>query len=165
VGATGIGGFYSSSIIIEFLMGMILARYKVPAHWIMAPLGFAALALLSEYSGPRAIILGLPALAVVAGSIAMESRIPKWQWFRLLGDASYAVYLFHMTVLAMLIATVPWFATGTYWLLPVTAILATTIGVVIHLMLEKPMLAQASKWLFPKRDQAPVGLAVSGVPS
>jgi peptidoglycan/LPS O-acetylase OafA/YrhL len=51
----------------------------------------------------RIVAWGLPALAIVAGAIGLESTIGSLvpEWVLEIGDASYAIYLFHGFVLSL----------------------------------------------------------------
>jgi len=77
--------------------GMALLAYGVIGFVLFAWLGD-----LSVQGLPRVLLLGGPALALVAGALAIE-RAGAWPDIpgaRLLGDASYSLYLTHGIVLA-----------------------------------------------------------------
>ncbi len=105
--------FYTSSIMLEFLAGMILGKiYRAGASpvsafmgWLLLGTGLLMIALPDYWiasQAPRAIKAGLPATIIVAAALAIEQRgaTPTWQWFRQLGDASYSLYLTHPLVLS-----------------------------------------------------------------
>lgn len=102
--------FYGDTVIFEFVAGVILGHIYKAGVSISAPLvalgvmlGFSAL-LFNDYSGfdlPRLITIGIPAAAIIFFSTAI--RIPDlkaWRWLRVLGDASYSIYLTHIFTLA-----------------------------------------------------------------
>ncbi|MCR5874617.1 acyltransferase family protein [Phenylobacterium sp. J426] len=84
--------------------------------------------------------------ALVAGALAFEPmlRARRPRLLELLGDASYAIYLFHTLVLAMVmwqgrkLALEGW--PQFLVLMAVGCGLSTLAGVAIHLWIEKPML-------------------------
>ncbi len=102
--------FYQNSILLEFLGGMLLAGSLAHLRRVPWQLGLTLvvaglLPLLFYLTGwvitRRGLIWGLPAMAVVAGVIAMEDRwgrrMPRWALK--IGDASYSIYLVHTFVL------------------------------------------------------------------
>jgi len=104
--------FYSSSIILEFLFGMVLCHFllqkkpKIPvyASWMLIVVGCALLVGLSSAGlpWPRVVVLGVPALLIVAGALTIEYRkkIPRWGFLLLLGNSSYSLYLSHALTLS-----------------------------------------------------------------
>lgn len=104
--------FHANSIVLEFLLGMLLAhayrqgmvRYQLLLGWAGVLIGFVGIALLPTFfaHAPRVIILGLPALAIVAGALALSGpgSQPRHAWLMLLGNASYSIYLSHSMVLS-----------------------------------------------------------------
>lgn len=102
--------FYGDTVIFEFVAGVILGRiYKTgvsvsaPVVSVAVVLGFGVL-LYNDYRGfelPRLITIGIPAAVIIFFATAI--RIPDvkaWRWLRLLGDASYSIYLTHIFTLA-----------------------------------------------------------------
>ena len=105
--------FYAQTIIFEFLAGVGLAMLTLKVR--ILPLGVAfplligataALLVLDAVrpSVDRLILLGLPALTIVAAMVAIErhGRIGMVGWLDLLGNASYSIYLVHIYVIAIL---------------------------------------------------------------
>jgi len=101
-----------STIVFEFLFGVVLAKL-ILRGWSMSPvvaggaivLGFALLLTVPEGSeNLRVIAWGIPALAIVAGAVSLESQLGRWLpgWLLKLGDASYSIYLVHGFVLPIL---------------------------------------------------------------
>lgn len=101
------GAFYCDTIVLEFAFGMLLARaimrgFRLPAFVCVAliMLGFSAL-FQTWYSNDsflwRPVLWGLPAALIVTGAACLnpviEGKVPKV--LIALGEASYALYLFH----------------------------------------------------------------------
>ncbi|HUW28397.1 MAG TPA: acyltransferase [Sulfuriferula sp.] len=145
--------FYTSTIMFEFLFGMLLFslwRYLSAAGavryrwvwWVSLLAGFAMLAV--NLPGPGFLVHGLPAVFIVLGAIfAFEGiHIPP---LRILGDASYSIYLFHLLSFAIswhVVSKLRLSATDPHDLIPVFAIyvvVAAGAGIVLHHLLEKPL--------------------------
>lgn len=120
--------FYQSSLLLEFVAGVGLSfayrrfsrtemnvgggsRLRILFFGTAAALAIAALVVLvwhdlqfgARTDVSRAFFYGVPALVLVASSLALESLIRDGRTTRVLlevGDGSYAVYLFHPFVLA-----------------------------------------------------------------
>ena len=103
---------YEDRIVFAFLYGVVLGQVviagKVPGRiWSTALMlvGFVLLFTVEPtFTVTRVVAWGLPALAVVAGAIGLESSIGRFVpgWLLEIGDASYAIYLFHGFVLSAL---------------------------------------------------------------
>jgi exopolysaccharide production protein ExoZ len=118
-------------------LGLILAALLI---WILVQAG----GLFSELFRP--LVWGVPAALTVAGALAIELSGPP---LRLpaplvragltLGDASYAIYLFHLPATAVIAHTLgydrPWLFT------PVAIAVSVLAGLVVHAWLERPLLA------------------------
>lgn len=87
----------------------------------------------------RPLTWGLPAVALVAGAVTIETRGGlKDVWpLRFLGDASYSIYLVHWPVLSLL-----GYAMDRKALvyLPVGIGTSLAVGIAVHLLLERPLL-------------------------
>ena len=99
--------FYLQSIVLEFFFGMLLAHAilqgkKLPP-WLARlciACGLVALFALLPPVPPKewhsGWVQGIPAAFVVYGAASLEGRLPTIPgWLIFLGDASYAIYLFH----------------------------------------------------------------------
>ena len=158
---TGIMGFYTDPIILEFAAGLLIARawtggvaVPVKAANLVALLGFALLLGGSETSLPRIVSAGIPALLIVAGAVFSESRykLNPSGTLVVLGDASYSIYLSHVIVIPVVAKL--WAAAGlggAGWLglaFVIAALIASALaGVVLYKLVERPLL----KWLSGKK--------------
>lgn len=100
--------FYTSPLLLEFGLGMLvgwLCVYgKKLSPWVagcIMAFGFSILLLRpyeSGVEGLRALFWGLPSGCIVYGAVSIERSltIPRIGLFRLLGDASYSIYLTHL---------------------------------------------------------------------
>jgi peptidoglycan/LPS O-acetylase OafA/YrhL len=148
-------GFYTNPIILEFGLGMLLgwahgagARLN---RWVAIGLiaaGWAAMIMAGadQYDPLRLLLWGMPAVLIVAGALSLDraGAVGRWGPALLLGDASYALYLFHGIVLS---------AAGQAWRLlgldqlpfgligfAVLGFAATLIaGIAVHLGVERPI--------------------------
>ncbi len=148
--------FYSSSIMLEFLLGMVLGQRYLRAEsstgWragaLMAAAGLLLMALLPERlpSLPRLATMGLPAALIVAGTLRIEAggRLPRVGTLRALGNASYSLYLSHPLVLSA--ASQAWRKVGltslphSLWLFSAAAIIASVAGAaIVYRCAERPL--------------------------
>lgn len=101
------GSFYCDTIVLEFAFGMLLARgimngFRLPPAVCIALIlfGFAALFqpwVSADWFVWRPVFWGIPAAMIVTGTACLnpvlDGRVPKV--LIALGEASYALYLFH----------------------------------------------------------------------
>jgi exopolysaccharide production protein ExoZ len=125
--------FIGNPLILEFLGGVMLARLPRrhgPAALLAAPL---ALAIFWPSGFDRALSFGIPALLLVHGALSYEHRFNShgFNFLMLLGDASYSIYLTHMTVGRLLPDDVSWVAAVSVALLG---------GLLFHRVVERPLL-------------------------
>ena len=168
--------FYTSDIILEFVFGMFLARVYLagnmaqlrwPYGYIVGTLGLAGLYIGAHYYDseflPRAIFFGIPATAVVAGSLMIESSttIAVRQPYLLLGDASYSIYLCHMFPIAILrmlwrnldLPMNGWVATTAF--MSACILVGSGAGLLCYVALEKPTLRLMRRALVPRPVKSP----------
>jgi exopolysaccharide production protein ExoZ len=159
--AGGILGVYTSPITLEFLYGVLCGWFlmsrrplPLPAAVLAVILGLGLLALFpNEQALPYARFLswGLPSALLLLGAISLEYRFGAWNFpiARLLGDASYSIYLTHLFSIG--IVFVIWRKFGLVsvdenWSFEASSfvvlafLLSSFIGVISYLFLEKPML-------------------------
>lgn len=109
--------FYTNPIIFEFVFGMVL--WVVFDKWLLNRAGFGILLVaaglvgffladahipVARTSEIRVLAWGLPSLAIVAGLLMVEraGRLPRLEWLKHIGDASYALYLTHVLTLGLI---------------------------------------------------------------
>ncbi|WP_338549488.1 acyltransferase family protein [Roseovarius phycicola] len=142
--------FWTNPLILEFLFGVGLAKlYQSGWHKPHGGLavsglvtGLVMLLLLDATSLPRVMAAGLPAALIVASAtILCPNRTTPGQ---LLGDASYALYLSHRFALRaatlLLLPLLPQSHLGAWIYVAIVTGLAVTLGVLTHLLLEKPLM-------------------------
>lgn len=164
--------YWSNPITLEFLFGVLLAiaykkgmRLPVPMGWLLFAVGFGImwmmtkLGIAANFWEYRFLWMGIPALAICAGAVLMKDRGLPVGWGRrqlvLLGDASYAIYLSHpftLNAVALVWARGGFRSPWTY--VCIASIISLIVGVLIHLLIEKPMTAylnrQVAKCLPPR---------------
>ena len=89
----------------------------------------------------RWLLWGAPATLIVAGALSLEShgRIPDWPRLRRLGDASYALYIWHLPAVAI-VAHVLGLRLPVWIFLVASLATATIAGWLGHTCLERPLL-------------------------
>lgn len=158
---------YSKWICLLFVAGMLIARHAgalpvgLPLVWMLA--GAMLVAGWAILPVPR-LALGCGAVALVVGVTACE-RTRSWpavRWLAQLGDASYAIYLFHLPALGLLdLALARAFPNPLPWPVyaPLCLACAWGTGLVVHRWVERPMIALLQARLLPLhrgRDLAPL---------
>src|SRR5436190_8095983 len=157
-------GFVFSSYNLEFAMGYLAAvlagSIRPYRCWWLAPIGLTLFLIsglnepfLHSLFGRRHSVLayGLPSMLMVLGAVQWERRsirtIPPY--LLLPGEASYSIYLTHYALLDLFVRGS--IASGLVALigpgLVIALIIAATftIGVMVHLFIENPMLARLRK--------------------
>jgi exopolysaccharide production protein ExoZ len=141
---------YTNPIMLEFLAGIGVAelrlRNRLPNPVVAIFLiGFAlvgylwpAVAHLPD-GWDRLLMWGLPSLLVVTGALACEAggwviRVPL---LKVLGDASYAIYLSHPFIIEIVIRALHSYPAPVRIITPI--VIATGLGVCIHFLVERPM--------------------------
>lgn len=137
---------YTSPLLLEFGAGLLLGAahergWTKPHAWAL-PVGVAGLIAASLVTPAGGLGFALPAVGIVTGVLALEARgtARAWPIAKLLGDASYAIYLFHPLVLFVLrqlflrlpIAGWPQFLI----FFPVAIVATAACGIVVHLTVE-----------------------------
>jgi exopolysaccharide production protein ExoZ len=104
----GPSSFYCDPVILEFLAGALLSYARLRGHVEPTRLGWfiAAVAMLVIVAPPAGDILyrpfraGIPALILVWAATART--IPHLRFLRMLGDASYSLYISHFFVVSLM---------------------------------------------------------------
>ncbi|WP_031362685.1 acyltransferase family protein [Caballeronia sordidicola] len=158
------GTFPETQFLLEFAAGIVVAqtidilraRLK-PAIGLWLVLGALAIfAINYTQTSARPIAWGVPSAMMVVGMIAFERTAwLKNRFIVLGGDASYAIYLTHITAIEFLGEA------GKWWHIPFEKHLIIAFplligagigcGIVAHLLIEKPMLIVLRGFLLPKR--------------
>ena len=172
--AAGPVAFWTHPIILEFVMGALLAavflRGQRLSPWLAFLLllsglsGFAATTICGgdAHGAWRPLLWGVPALLIVAAAVLRDGTHGATPWpfgfLILLGDASYALYLLHPLVIRALrliwdrlglsLFVSPWVFVGSALLL----IMPTAI--LLHLFFERPMTRHIQKLLTMPRPSA-----------
>jgi exopolysaccharide production protein ExoZ len=162
--ALGHYAFFVDPMILEFVLGVIVGSAFVTGRigWPMAVATTAAIAaVLATDPLSRVIVSGIPAAGLVAAAawIGRRRTAPSWLERSLarLGDASYSIYLAQVetvTLASRLVATVvpaipPW------PLLIVTCGIVVTLGLLLNIAVERPLLKLARR-LGPAKRRAVV---------
>lgn len=141
---------YTDPLMLEFLGGLLLGwiheRIRFARVHILLWLGFIGLFVADvSLQGSRSIV-AMSALAVVAGAIGYEDRgpVPRWPFGKLLGDASYSIYLVHPSVIWIVAATIERMVQGTTTTviaeIGLGLISSVGAGLLVHKGIERPML-------------------------
>lgn len=156
--------FYTNPIVLEFVAGCCLGTWyargaRLPLRAALAVL--VGVIVLHRFYAPtltednRFVVFGLPAFALVATALSLETRV---RWGRLmlrLGDASYSLYLTHLLALPLVLKLM--LMADRAHRLPGDAVAAIVVlgavlaGFACHLWLERPLTRLAARWLV-RRD-------------
>ena len=153
------GDFYANDVVLEFAFGVILfhtlVRFGIPnwSRWTflaLMALGFGMLALGWD-SGPRSLLVGLPALLIVWASFKgcegwLAPAMPQAATVALLANASYAIYLFHWASFGA-VKPLGLLIHQSDLLMIAHILMAIVSGCLIHLLVEK-RLTRYANWLF-----------------
>lgn len=166
---SSIGSVASNSLLLEFVGGAWLGLAFAHGLRVRPRPGaiLVVMALALFVSGfwlpferlPSVISWGVPSLLLVTGALAFEPRLRTvaGRGVAKLGDSSYLLYLSHILVIDLLIATPisSWDVSvaAAVWLsLPIAAI--CTIGAAFgYQVIELPMLKALKNWLLPRRKR------------
>jgi exopolysaccharide production protein ExoZ len=134
-----------TEFVIGLLLGVLVHRRALTLPLLLIVWGVAAAA--CWYAGfGRALIMtnagGIVAAALLAEPLIVRSQS---QFLKLLGDASYAIYLVHIIVIGMtdhfLLDVIARQGVAVRWgIVAVTIVLATLAGILVHILIERPML-------------------------
>lgn len=157
-----IASFYTSSILLEFVLGMLC--YAIYTQLIHTPVGQTSTAgrLLFFVAGAAAIAL-MPTVVTYAPEFTLEQRAMYWgplaaiaflgvviglrgatipSFLVLLGDASYSLYLFHPYIIQVFIKIFrPFGEPGGYaWFMAVAVVLlCCLLTALCYVLLERPV--------------------------
>jgi exopolysaccharide production protein ExoZ len=162
--------FYAQPLVLEFAGGMILGAVlpRLPSaracRWPAVAVGSAAFAAMvaAGFLWPhteRALIFGVPAVAVVACAVIAERAglTARAAWLQLLGAASYAVYLTHFFCTQAVVKIAERLDAGpapALALFPIAFLLVAFVGVAAHRRVELPLTGLARRALSGPRPAA-----------
>jgi exopolysaccharide production protein ExoZ len=154
--------FYTSPWLFEFALGIGLyalwsrGRLAAPTWLLIAllPLGFGLLALDAGMA-----VRAVASAAIVWSAIVLGERTTlRSTPLRLLGDASYAIYLFHVSTFGVAVRAIKVLqldglpvAIGAPAIIAMHVIVASLIGVALHFTVEKPLLEFSRRLLARRR--------------
>jgi len=153
---------YTDMLMLEFVVGLWLNRaYRsLPAHLprhvppllLAAALGAVVILAAGDVLWPqlpREVKWGLPAIVLVASTLALErgGATIGWRWLMLVGEASYTIYLTHPFLIKLVsvayqrlhIVAMPLHVAALIGLY----LLVGLVGIATHLIVEKPL----TRWL------------------
>jgi exopolysaccharide production protein ExoZ len=167
VGPTALSD-YSSSLLLEFCLGMTVARLVTRNRVSPVPLAFAAL-ILGAFAlvyfpilpGPgftRIVSWGIPSAFIVFGAASLErarGTVFENRLLKRLGDASYSIYLTHMFAIGAM--AVVWSRLDLKWsgfdiisFVLAGFLTSTLLGILTHLWVERPLIRLVgSRWRTP----------------
>jgi exopolysaccharide production protein ExoZ len=170
----GLNVFFGEEMNLEFIFGVLLGeavarglKIRKEACVALVLVGFAFMVVSEQIHVARIFRWGIPALAIVAGAVLYErsAKTPHIPALKMIGDASYSLYLIHGLVIAgcrpILARIIPenagWMGTlfGTAFILAV----AISAAYAAQRLIEKP----ASRFLkgIRRNDKLPAAGATS----
>ena len=168
-GLPDIARFYTSPLILEFVMGLIIAM-TLPLWRPRSPILPAVLVLAAAVTlagshwggvddGERLLLMGVPGAVLVLGAVLAEKArpFPYIGWAKLIGDASYAIYLSHtllLSALAQVWRRLPAAAQSPALFAAAAIPASILVGIALHLWLERPVIAWVQRRL--KTGRAPL---------
>lgn len=151
---------YTNSLLLEFLFGVWICQAwrkgwlpKGRAAWSLVVVGLIAMAA-QFHTGPqgdwRAVVWGMPIAAIVAGALGVEAsgNLPRIPGLRVLGDASYALYLTHLLVLDQVLPELR--SLPTVLALPLALLPCVALAVLLHRVVERPLHRWMTRSLLPR---------------
>lgn len=135
--------------LLEFVLGLLLAVGVTSGRWVLGTSTVAAafLTWAAWLVGADKVMVMTASFAIVAAALTIDSRrgVQPIALLRLLGDSSYATYLFHIPALAVIEYAVrssglPADTVTRTSIAFLTVILAVGFGVLTHLVVERPLL-------------------------
>ena len=152
-------GFYTHTIILEFVYGMIAACLytrgilpKPPLAILMIALGALGIVLYPNLNSvtedTRYIFWGIPSALILYGAVASETHCESrhLKWAKTLGDASYAIYMTHLFMIGSLMSV--WINFGItfegpgFLIYQVVGIAGSLLlGIAVFRYVERPILA------------------------
>jgi exopolysaccharide production protein ExoZ len=155
--------FYANPIILEFAFGVLIAEITSRIALSSTALGFALIAVAvaclafcytRDTLGERILVNGAPAAIMVVGALLLERKAQSMpsRLGKLLGDASYSIYLAHPFAMRIFYFAVSMSfgkvtTSGGEVILAATEVIAGIAGGVIgYFILERPIMG-ARRWM------------------
>jgi exopolysaccharide production protein ExoZ len=144
-------GLGANPMMLQFAAGVIVARLAQlgrlridPGAGLALMLFGAALFAVMGLTGLRneslrPMLWGVPALMIVVGAVTAETGRGPPAWLARLGDASYAIYLVHLPVVALVAHTLGIRPVALF--VPVAMAASAAAGVLFHVAIERPLIA------------------------
>jgi exopolysaccharide production protein ExoZ len=169
--------FWLDPIILEFVFGMAIGlayregvRLPKPLALLAIAAGFALMMIAHRYTDARVLFWGLPAAIIVAGAAFgdFSMRSAAWRPVAVIGDSSYALYLFHSIPVRAVLLLCAWTgldaASRPTLYLAAALIGATALAVAIYYLFERPVTQLLRRQMLPpgrgQTVEKPVGLGV-----
>lgn len=142
---------YTNTLLVEFCFGIIIAEMRLSSLLPSSLVGLALIGLASLLFGlpaldvlpgvDRFFVWGVPSACVVLGMLALENGgwILRSRYLLLVGDASYAIYLFQSFLLKSLFRISADFPVPLQVIFVVVCVSAA--GLIISIWVEKPLIA------------------------
>lgn len=161
---------WTNPIMLEFVVGAWIGwawqggRRLWPVFVVVAILWFPATPLGSQNMGAQQSILNviafLPIVGVMFGIVYLERRpggIPDWKPLRIIGDASYSIYLWHIFPMVAFRTLEAQYQLP-HWIFCVGVFVVGLLGgLVVHYTIERPLLV-----LFGRRRRYKKGVPIPG---
>lgn len=174
------GASFDTSYFLEFAVGLLVAEALYRGFRLPPKLGLLSLVLgiivfaihRDGWYSSHLLGWGIPAMLVVLGALGLEQKA-FWRNRVLVlgGSASYALYLFHLTTMEPLLLWLERSGLDLHSqprLIALREVIlvgsAVCVGVLIHLVVERPMLSTLRRVLLRSRKQVQVTGSASRVP-
>ncbi|MCA1442715.1 acyltransferase [Ensifer sp. IC4062] len=141
---------YTRPVILEFVAGMVIGEFwlkgRVPplvAGVTLIACSFAGFALVGILRLPfNEFTMGPLAVMLVLGVLSVEARgyIPSLQLPKLLGNASYSIYIWHTFAISVVAKAASMARTDAWIAMAISVLSGTVIGIAGYTILERPLL-------------------------
>jgi len=169
--------FVDNRLYFEFALGLVVAEFiknggRVSQQFGMVCAIIAIIIFSLNYKSngiERALAWGVPSLLLVIGAFGLESSaLLKSKIAILLGNASYSIYLFHITTIEFMLETLKRHGATTeilkeYQIVSIVALSTSSIavGIFLHIVIERPLLRALRRAVFTPLTRARAGTALS----
>ena len=150
---------YTSPLLLEFICGVWIGALFVHGRiWNrtggLLPLGFLLLLTLPALElgdGMTMALRILSASLIIYGAVSFGGRVPESRPLKLIGDASYSIYLTHEVMFIKLSRNIWDGLPVTGWpqfigFMLTALALSTVVGILVYYLVEKPMTNMLRKW-------------------